>query len=136
MSALVPSVSADSGQRSKTIPDRPMKRPLPPHGAGVSRGLASGRQPSCCLYTGQHAWRRAERRIRTRGDDSAMVLPLGDDPAGYQWPAVRWLVVDATDLDGGERQRLAAALVRDGVRFVSLCDRKDASRCMSIRGVP
>jgi hypothetical protein len=64
-----------------------------------------------------------------------MVLPAGEDPAFYQWPSSRWLVVDRTDLQGADVQRLAAALVRDGVGFVVLCDQRRAERCACVRGV-
>ena len=97
---------------------------LPPFGRAVEQALNEGRHPNVYLFAGpgRDAWGLARARQSVCGPASALVLPPGTDPASYRWPALPDLVVDMTGLAGEAVQRLARALVRDGVGLAYLLD--------------
>jgi len=109
-------------------------RPLPPFGRAVEQALIAGRHPNVYLFAGpgRDAWGLARARQSVCGPASALVLPPGTDPASYRWPALPDLIVDMTGLAGEAVQRLARALVRDGVGLAYLLDAEHHARDLRI----
>ena len=107
-----------------------------PYAGVVARKLREGVRLNTYVFSGADAWRRAAARERSHGAGSAMVLPIGSDPAAFRWPALPSVLIDASDIDGHTAQRLLAALVRDGARLVALCDSKQADRNHCVRVAP
>lgn len=97
----------------------PRRRKCPYHDE-VANAVTAGLNPNAFLYAGPDCWQRAERRRSQHGPGSALVLPRGTAPEALRWPPVDALVVDARDLSGADREALARALVRDGVRYACI----------------
>lgn len=92
-----------------------MKRP--PYSREVETILQTGREPNVWLFAGPDAWDKAKECRRTHGRGSALLLPPGDDPAGYCWPPVDGLMLIA-DADGEITRELVRAVLAAGVRVV------------------
>ncbi|MEA3278875.1 MAG: hypothetical protein U9Q81_26995 [Pseudomonadota bacterium] len=76
------------------------------------------------VFCGRHAWRDAGRFVEAGGilkarERTTLVLLPGENPAALRWP-VRHRVVWVVDTGGTDVDGLCAALVRDGVRDVTL----------------
>lgn len=69
---------------------------LPPFGREVEDAVNAGNLPPGgvdifvrgCLRPRSDVWQLADQGRRLRGAGSAMVLPSGDDPTTYRWPAI------------------------------------------------
>lgn len=101
----------------------------PPYGRDVLKAMRYGRRPNVRLFANRpDPWASAKAHRRAHGESSAMVLPVGADPALYTWPPLSNLLVDITGLDGRTVQALARALVRDGLILGYLLDRNHPER--------
>lgn len=115
------------GLQSQDTPKR-----LPPFGKKVEAALAAGRHPNVRLFACANAWDLARTHRQAIGDDSALVLPPGDDPDAYRWPRVLNLVGNITGLPSEQIPRLARALVRDGCLLAYLLDAAHPERNMRV----
>ena len=88
-----------------------------PYAREVEKVLATGRQPNVWMYSGNDAWDRAKQCRRCHGPGSTLLLPPGEDPASYRWPAVDGLLL-YTDTDTQTTTALVRALLTAGVRVV------------------
>ena len=96
---------------------------LPPYGREVAEAIRMGHSPNVRLYACRpDPWRPAQKHRATFGHATILVLPLDKDAEAIQWPPVLNLVANVTGLPGGEMQKLARALVRDGVRLIYMLD--------------
>lgn len=93
---------------------------MPPYGREVAAALDTGRNVNCYLFAGNDCWKRAQRRREQHGQGSTLLLPFGDDPRDYRWPSVDALVCAVGDMERALVERLARALIRDGVRYACL----------------
>lgn len=93
---------------------------LPPFGRDVEEAVRAGRLPSGGVNifhqpdsrTGQDAWQMAEWMRKHCGTGSAMLLPMGDLPGAYRWPALdARVVLWAHGMGREEAVALAAALI-------------------------
>jgi hypothetical protein len=78
------------------------------------------------LFTGTEAWRRARARRDARGDGTALLLPPGDDPGMYRWPAVaEGIVIVASTIPRSLAVELARVIVSDGTPLVFVIGERD-----------
>ena len=92
-----------------------MKRP--PYAKEVEAILRTRREPNVWLFAGPDAWNKAKECRRIHGPGASLLLPPGDDPAGYQWPPVDGLMLVA-DAEGDLIRDLVRAVLAAGVRVV------------------
>lgn len=86
----------------------------PPFGRDVAAEHSAGRPVNCIVFAGPKAWERAKRRRAALGPGSAMVLPLGEDPAAFKWPKLPGVLADARSLDYEAAFALARAIASGG----------------------
>lgn len=98
------------------------RKPLPPYAREVLELLAAGRPVNCFIYAGAHRWERAKNRRTFAGPGSAIVLPVGAEPASFTWPPITNPVVDGSELSDAERHAIGSALVEAGAFGVWLLD--------------
>ena len=82
-----------------------------PYSRAILEAQRAGRHPSVYLFAGSDCWNLAEHRRRTHGEGSALVLPPGEDPEAFRWPALDALVLVPGDCDGDTVRRLVVALL-------------------------
>jgi hypothetical protein len=88
---------------------------LPPYGREVADAVHTGKNPNVYVFAGADAWKRASNRRDARGPGETMLLPPGEDPTAYRWPAVPGGVLIVAI--GQSRQvafNLAQVVVSDG----------------------
>jgi hypothetical protein len=88
-------------------------------------------QGAAVIFAGGDAWARA-RAVHDRGCRAVTCLP-NEDPASLLWPAVRYWIGDAGDLEAERVIELARALVRDGAEVVILVAKNVAGRVLVAR---
>lgn len=79
------------GTRPVVIPVEPTESRatrLPPYGREVAAAVASGQRVNVYVISGIAAWDRARKRHADKQPGNVMLLPPGEDPTAYRWPAV------------------------------------------------
>lgn len=104
------------GKRSG--PNISTARRLPPYARHITEAQRAGRHPNVYLFAGSDAWNQAEHRRWTHGEGSALVLPPGDEPEDFRWPALDALVLVPGDAEGDVVRRLVICLLIAGCRCI------------------
>lgn len=100
-------------------PELPWTRmKLAPFSKAILEQQRAGRTPNVYLFAGSDAWNQAEYRRRTHGDGSALVLPPGERPEAFRWPALDALVLVPGDEAGDIIRALIVRLLAAGTRCV------------------
>ena len=81
-----------------------------PYSRSILEAQRAGRHPNVYCFAGSDAWNQAEHRRRTHGEGTALVLPPGEDPEAFRWPALDALVLVPGDCDGDSVRRLDCRL--------------------------
>lgn len=104
----------------------------PPYGREMIEARRNGQYVNPWIFAGRRAFELASRRGPGR-----LVLPEGDDPAGFDWRCVAGLdvVVRWPGASIPEADDLGALLVRSGARSVLVLDdlREDGGRFVVLR---
>lgn len=108
-------------------------KPLAPFGKEVVKEIRAGKDPDVHLFANPDGWSAARHRIERCGRGTAMVLPVGDDPASYRWPRLSYPTVVITGLDGDAVRHLVAVLIASGIEHVALCDACNGSRSAIVK---
>lgn len=108
----------------------PPKRMIP-HGLAADAALREGTLKfapylfcGTCPHTGKDRWALAAAHIAVRGEGAALVLPEGEDPAGFRYPALPVaefgvaLVAWAYGLNPEQQHALGHALIAAGLDAV------------------
>lgn len=95
-----------------------VSRRLAPYARHIIADQRACRHPNVYCFAGSDAWNQAEYRRRTHGDGSALVLPTGDDPESYRWPALDALVLVPGDAEGDTVRRLVVTMLAAGCRCI------------------
>ncbi|MBS0567103.1 MAG: hypothetical protein JSS59_06770, partial [Proteobacteria bacterium] len=61
---------------------------LPPFGREVEAAISAGKNPNVYLYAGRDSWQQARMRVARTSVGKTLLLPPGEDPNSYRWPAV------------------------------------------------
>ena len=69
------------------------------------------------------------------GMPGGTLLPSGTDPLAVRWPSGS-AIVDVSDQPGALVQRLAQAMIRDGVEHAVLVDMRTPSRTVHVKVAP
>lgn len=78
------------------------------------------------LFTGSDAWARARARREARGPGATLLLPPGDDPGMYRWPAVKaGILIVATTIARTLAIDLARCVVSDGTPLAYVIAERD-----------
>ena len=78
------------------------------------------------LFTGADAWARARTRRESRGPGATLLLPPGDDPGMYRWPAVQaGILIVAPAIPRTLALDLARCVVSDGTPLAYVIAERD-----------
>lgn len=128
-------VSAIEPQRRAPASRGAASGKLPPFGREVEEAVRDGTAPASgvnlfcrpCPITGKDAWGLAAQHREQCGPGSAMVLPDGEDPSTYRWPAIPVqfetdpvVVVWAYGFTREEERTIGTALVTAGYDVVDV----------------
>lgn len=89
-----------------------------PYARAILERMRAGKHPNVYAFAGSDGWNLAEHRRRTHGEGTALVLPPGDDPEQFRWPALDALVAIPGDCSGDRFRRLVVALLTAGCRCI------------------
>jgi len=93
-------------------------RRLAPYARHVTERQRAGIEPNVYIFAGSDCWNLAEHRRRTHGDGSTLVLPPGEPPESFRWPALDALCLIPGDAEGDLVRRLVVCLLCAGCRCV------------------
>jgi hypothetical protein len=114
---------------------KPAHRKLPPYGARLREiaadpvarrrcvgSSANGELLTIWLICGADGWTLAREWSAREELRAFALLPIGDDPSGYDWRMLRGhdpvLLHFCGEINGDQTKRLISALMRDGVQRV------------------
>ena len=89
-----------------------------PYAKHVQELQRAGRVPNVFAFAGRDAWKQAKHRRETHGEGTALVLPPGNHPEGFRWPALDALVLVPGDAEGDTVRRLVVAMLAAGCRCI------------------